>query len=500
MTVPVHPRACLAACRTAGLVSVLVAMLVGCGGGGGGGATVVAPPPATAALPGVRVSAASPVPAGCNGGRSSGTVFRNAEAEPMVAVSPLDSRNLVAVWQQDRASNGGALALVSAVSFDGGLTWARTLHPMSRCGGAPGGSAGDHERVSDPWVDFGPDGTVHLMGLAFDGDEFSAGSSTELLASRSTDGGRTWGPPASLLRDGSTVFNDKNTLTADPTDARYVYAVWDRIDASGSGPTWMARSSNGGLSWEPARPIYAPVAPGGSSQTIANRIVVLTDGPERGTLVNLFLQIDSGGTNRLRVIRSADKGLSWSEAVTIAEQHSVGARDPETGKAIRDGALVPSIATGPGSAVWVAWQDARFSGGLRDAIAVARSADGGRSWSPPVAVNRSPAVAAFTPTLQVRADGLIGLMHFDLRSNTSDANTLLGDLWLLTSRNGLDWSETPLARGFDIAEAPNVSGGYFLGDYHGLASAGTRWLPVAVLPTGDSANRTDVVALPVDLP
>lgn len=497
------PRARPLGGLAASLTASLLATLAACGGGGGGsgGTTVVPPPPVAGPLPGVLMSAASPVPAGCTGGRTSGTVYRNAEAEPMVAVSPLDPRHMVAAWQQDRASNGGALALVSAVSFDGGLSWARTLHPMSRCGGAADGSAGDHQRVSDPWVDFGPDGTVHLMGLAFDGDEFTAGSSTELLASRSTDGGRTWGPPASLLRDGSAVFNDKNTLSADATDARYVFAVWDRVQADGSGPTWMARSTNGGLSWEPARAIYMPVAASGASQTIANRIVVLGDGPERGTLLNLFMQIDSAGsTQRLRMIRSSDKGLSWSDPVTIAEQHSVGASDPDTGKPIRDGALVPTIATGPGGTVWVAWQDARFSGGTRDAIALSRSTDGGRSWSAPQMVNRAPGVAAFTPTLQVRADGLVGLMHFDLRSNTADPATLLADLWLLTSRDGVAWSETPLARAFDIAAAPVVTGGYFLGDYHGLVASGTRFVPVAVLPTGDSANRTDVVVLPVDPP
>ena len=474
-------------------------LLAACGGGGGdSGQPVVDPPAVDTPLPGVLASAASPVAAGCTGGRSSGTVFVDAEAEPWVAASPLDATHLVGVWQQDRASDGGARALVSAVSTDGGRSWSRSLQPLTRCGGAAAGTPGDHERGSDPWVDIAADGTVFMMGLVFSGSSFSPASANQMLVQRSTDGGRSWGPPVSLQRDQSAGFNDKNTLTADPTDARYVYAVWDRLDAAGNGPTLLARSIDGGLNWLPTEVIYRPSVAGGVSQTIANRIVVLTDGPERGVLVNAFTQIDTVGGNSittLRVQRSTDHGASWAAPVTVADLRAIGTTDPATGQAVRDGAIIPSVATGAGGALWLAWQDARFSGGLRDAIAVSRSSDGGRSWSVPLAVNRDPAVAAFTPTLRVRADGSVGLLHFDLRSNTADAATLLADLWLLTTRDGISWTETAVTRGFDLAWAPSVTGGYFLGDYQGLASAGSTWLPLVVLPGKSAANRSDVWAM-----
>ena len=252
------------------------------------------------------------------------------------------------------------------------------------------------------------------------------------------------------------------------------------------------------LSWLPAEVIYRPAVAGGVSQTIGNRIVVITDGAERGVLVNAFTQINTLGGNSsatLRVQRSTDHGATWGAPVTVADHRAVGTTDPASGQAVRDGAIIPSLATGAGGVLWLAWQDARFSGGLRDAIAVSRSTDGGRSWSAPLAVNRDPAVAAFTPTLRVRADGSVGLLHFDLRSNTADAATLLADLWLLTSRDGLSWTETAVARGFDLAWAPSVTGGYFLGDYQGLASAGATWLPLVVLPGQSAANRSDVWAM-----
>ena len=440
---------------------------------------------------------------GCDGGRASGTVFVNAEVEPFVAVSPADPDLMVGIWQQDRASDGGALALVSAWSADAGRSWSRVLQRFSRCGGAAPGSPGDFERASDPWVDIGPDGTVHAMALAFNGGALRPGSSSAMLAARSSDGGRSWSPPQLLQRDGATLFNDKNTLTADRTDARFVYAVWDRIDSANNGPTLLARSTDAGLSWEPARLIYTPAVSGGSSQTIGNRIVVIADGPERGVLLLLFNQIDTVAgvsSGRVRVLRSIDKGQTWSAPVTVAELRAVGARDPDTGIAIRDGAVIPVIAVGPGNRLWAAWQDARFSGGLRDAIALSRSDDGGRNWSAPVAVSREPAVAAFTPTLHVHGDGRLAISHYDLRSNTSDPATLLADLWLLTTRDGLSFSEQALARALPLHGAPLLPGGYFLGDYQGLVSAGSALLPFAALPTSDPANRTEVAALRTDPP
>jgi hypothetical protein len=477
-----------------------LSLLAGCGGGGSSEpAPPVAPPPTTPALPDNRVSGASPVPASCTAGQGgTSSAFVGAEVEPSLARHPQQGQHLLAAWQQDRWNNGGARAVVSAVSFDGGRSWARTLHPFSRCGGAAPGTAGDLERASDPWVDVGGDGVAHAMALAVSGTAFAADGRSAMLASRSLDGGRSWSAPQALVDDrGPALFNDKNTLTVDALDPRRVYAVWDRLEANGNGPTLLARSLDGGASWEPAREIHRPQQPGGVAQTIGNRIVVLPGGPNAGVLVNAFTRIDTVGgasSNSVQIQRSLDGGSSWEAPIRVAEHRGIGTRDPSTGAAVRDGSIIPAVAAAPDGTLWLAWQDSRFSGGQRDGIALSRSGDGGRTWSAPVQANAEPRVAAFTPTLAVRDDGTLVLMYFDLRPDTADAATLLVGLWLASTRDGQRLAESNAWPAFDLATAPNARG-LFVGDYHGLVAAGSEVLPLVAMSTPDPANRTDVFLL-----
>lgn len=455
------------------------------------------PQPAIAAGPlQYLASGPSPLAVGCEGGATSGTAYIGAEVEPHLAVDPSDPRRLAAIWQQDRWSNGSARALVAAWSNDGGRAWTRVALPFSRCGGGTALNGGDYERATDPWLAWSPDGTVHAMSLSTNGGVFTTGSRNAMLASRSTDGGRTWSSPVPLIIDGASAFNDKNAMTADPSDGRYVYAVWDRlIAATDRGPAMFTRTTDGGLTWEAARTLFDP---GSGNQTIGNLIAV----SQAGTLLNLFTQIDrpAGGLERARiaVMRSTDRGATWSAPVYIADLLAVGASDPDTGTAIRDGSIIPTIAAGRDGRVYVAWQDARFSGGARDAIAIARSDDDGRTWGAPVRVSGDPRVPAFTPVVQVAPDGSVGVLYHDLRNNTA-LPTLPTDVWLARSDDGgATWRDLHIDGPFDLAQAPYANG-LFLGDYAGLVIAEDRFLPLFTrVNDGIAGNRTDVVALRLD--
>src|SRR5512143_2664733 len=96
-----------------------------------------------------------------------GTNYVNAEVEPRVAVNPTNPSNIVAVYQQDRWSNGGAHGLVTAVSHDGGATWSRTFAHFSLCSGGTTANGGGYERTSDPWVSFSPTGEAYQIAISF---------------------------------------------------------------------------------------------------------------------------------------------------------------------------------------------------------------------------------------------------------------------------------------------------------------------------------------------
>jgi hypothetical protein len=429
------------------------------------------------------VSGKSPFSAGCNG-KQTGSVYLNSAVEPFLAVDPGNLSHLVGVWQQDRWNNGGANGVLAAVTMDGGRTWRTSKPAFSVCAG------GSYERASDPWVSIAPDGTVHFAALVLN----NAGAVTAVMASRSTDGGLTWSAPMAI--DQPSGGSDKESITADPTNAQYVYAIWDSTN-SDRVPAWFTRSTDGGLSWEPARVIYDPERTGGYAT--AHQILVLPD----GKLMDVFaLGYDTGNgqqpTNWIAVMRSADQGASWSPPTIVSNSESIGIVNAKTQQLLRSGSGIPSAAVDPVSGTtYVVWPDARFNGGVRDGIALSKSDDGGLTWSAPVQVNQATNVQAFMPSVAVSADGKVAVTYYDFRQDTNSASTLLTNTWRIVSADGgATWKETPVAGPFDMLSAPYAAGSPFLGDYQGMAASGDLFVSFFVTANPTSVTASSVVAPP----
>ena len=456
--------------------------------------------------PTVRVSGTSPFADGCGlapedpNDAAASRVYLNSEVEPWVDVNPANDENIAGSWQQDRWNDGGARGLVAGVSLDDGNSW--TLSPVpgtSECTG------GDYDRASDPWLSFSPDGSLHHASLSF--DVAGVQTTNAIIVNKSEDGGRTWSRPKTIIRDTRpTVFNDKESITADPNDSDFVYVIWDRLVAPRgerasiraaeralgfAAPIWFSRSTDGGKTYEGPRQIFDP---GTLQNTIGNQIVVRP----QGQLINIFNLIQNTRKRATRgfnvsVIRSEDNGETWSEPIRFEKMIDPVVADPDNGDRVRTADIIPEIAVDPNNGnLYAVWQDSRFDDGQHVSVALSASTDGGLTWSPAVKVNKTPTDVpsgnqqAFTPAVDVAEDGTVSVSYYDFRHNTANPDTLPTDYWMVhchpsstrdCSNSGDYGQETRLTDApFDMEKAP-VARGYFVGDYEGLANDGNDFTP-----------------------
>jgi hypothetical protein len=476
-------------------------------------ATVTA---ALAAFTSVVSGNPSPV-AACAAPAAGGTSFLNTEVEPFNAVNPANNANQIAVWQQDRWSNGGAHALMAAASFNSGATWgSQTPLPFNMC--APGGLS--YERASDPWVSIGPDGIAYAISISFN----ATNNDNAVAAVRSTNGGTSWDHLSVIRADNgqNQLFNDKESVTADPTKPQTAYAVWDQLVgpvdnpavlahnfSSFTGPTYFAKTTNGGVSWSPSR-IILPMRQ--RQQSIANVIVVAPS----GTLYDFFTLITATGPNSgpnstaphgsaIAFIKSTDGGDNWTSPQIVQEIDTLTVTDPNTGQPLRTADFDAAPAVDPATGqLYLVWQDARDTAGKNhkggwSRILETTSTDGGATWSDPVVVSNSPdGISAMLPAIAVASDGKVGLTYYDFRTLTpGNTTTLPTDIWFKSAPRGSSLAtatETHVTGPFNFLEAPNA-GGSFLGDYEGLAPSGSGFLGVDDIT---NCNTTDCGTNPTD--
>src|SRR5947209_5900772 len=134
----------------------------------------------------------------------------NTADEPYVAVNPANTQNIVAEWM-DHGQGGN----VASASFEGGKTWRNVPIPgIAQCTG------GTAPEAVDPWLSFAPNGDLYSTGVAF------GLPAQPMLVNKSMDGGQTWSNPIQLNTTGNPArFDDKPSITADPTNPNLVYAT-----------------------------------------------------------------------------------------------------------------------------------------------------------------------------------------------------------------------------------------------------------------------------------
>jgi hypothetical protein len=439
----------------------------------------------------------------------------NSEVEPWVVANPADPQNVVLGWQQDRwgfPTEGGAHGFGNAYTTDGGSSWAQSpAIPFDTCSGGTAAGNGNYDRTSDVWLSAGPDGTIYEAALVF--NWFTAQNG--VTVSSSTDGGQTWSTPTAvdtMNRSSFTKGDDKESITADPYHPGTVYVVWDRYSNqnpnytdghsqnSSKGPAYFSRSTDGGRTWSDPQAIYAR-----DNGTLANQLVVLPDGTLADFFTDYVATNTKGGviwTTNLDEVRSTDEGRTWSgKPIVVSSMSFQGVFDPDTGLGIRDGSALFDVAVDPQhNRVYAVWQDNKAAGGSGlDRVVLSASKDGGLTWSTPQLVSQPyTGQQAFTPSVDVNADGTVAVTYYDFRNNVQDLSSTFTstDYWA----DLYTWNQGALSFGSEVRLTPSSfnaqtapkADGPMIGDYEGLTHAGDTFYAAFQTDTNTPANPTDI--------
>lgn len=457
-----------------------------------------------------------------------------AHSQGMAAVSPANS-NQITTFFYDARSNYDAQA---AYSSDGGATWNLSTMPSSVPSGISSSTG-----LSDPTATADSQGRFYVAGGG--PDPVNTGQTLSVFVMRSDDGGANFtalNPPSAAitLRAGqSGDFLDHQSNWADAsgvTSNDYVSVSSIATIANSHGAESQTilfnESTTGGSSW-----VYTPSSALQVSDTAPNAVtgdaVPNTRVDTNGKVFVGWINIDSSN-NCYMDIDKADipNGGSFTTDVRVAGPLTTSANlfnayfgDIRAG--VYQTMAIDLGTTATKNNVYVAWTDQVSSLGSTFKIWIARSTDGGTTFSAPIRVdtsmdsNGSSSDHQTVPSVAVNpANGQVVVTYYSTHFNTtarggpnspittsqSANNTPLVDLLCAVgtpnSSGGLDFAGPyrVTSTSIDVLAADNANNTQYdpiLGDYTGLnfrpVTGGQN--SVVVFSTVDTQNRVSEVGV-----
>ena len=385
-------------------------------------------------------------------------------SDPWVDIGP-DGTAYAVTISFDANDNGGSIG--AATSSDGGRTWHNQQNIRAEDANDPSFPFNDKESdTADPVRA----GTAYAVWDRLENIPCPPGV-----------------PPASGNSD-DRVFQQG----AAPAGAATVVAAaaLDCFD----GPGTLSRTTNFGRTW--STPITIVPTPA-NEQTIGNEIVV---DPNTGTVYDFYMYVHADNSLTIEDVASHDHGRTWGPRQLVSDSQTIGVVDPVTGAPLRTGDIIPQPAIDPRSGqLYVVWQDARANATdpNQDALFISTSRRGGLTgtWSAPAVVNEPDDEAAFTAAVKVLGNDAVAVEYYVLRSQAgktraapaspagvlpatrptgtskSKAGVLrTGIVLRVTDGPGTTFRrpEQSIGDDFNMLAAP-FAFGYFTGDYEGLA-------------------------------
>ena len=314
--------------------------------------------------------------------------------DPAVAVDALGGINVV--WSDSR---DGDSDIYFARSSDGGLSW---TSPDVRINDAA------HATGFYPSIALSSSGTILVAWAGESADPLR--NDQDIYVARSTDEGATWNAPASVTTGPAAQASAFwPSLAAGPNGSLLI--AWSDY-RDGPMHVFAARSLDDGITWTDPNVRVSPSTP---NQEYPWAIVT-----ESGFGVGW---IDNrNGSLDVYYARSAD-GATWTEAPVV----TVGGPMRYELRIAADGPRVYAV-----------WQEDRSGFGLWE-VHLARSDDGGGTWSPAVRLPDGPPSRAdqTNPSIQVGRNGAAYALWMDHRDRGSiDYPLPPGDVYFSRSTDG----------------------------------------------------------------
>ncbi len=384
---------------------------------------------------------------------------------------------IVATMQVGRFFDGGASNIGFATSTNGGETWKHGFLPSSTVNATP---PGPYPRASDPSVAF--DAKHNVWIISWLGIKSPSGP-VDVLVSRSTNGGLTFGPPVVVNASGD--FNDKNWTVCDDTASSPFYGncYTEFDDFTKLNLVQMSTSTNGGLTW-------------GAAKTTPDHACVIGGQPLVQPNGTVIVPIDDCLETAILSFRSTDGGNTWSKTVLAAQLlndgHPGAIRSPD----------LPSAEIDKSGRVYVVWTDCRFENfcfaGNNDLLLIS-SADG-IHWTLPKRIPANPVgsgVDDLIPGLAVDrstsgSSAHLGLVYYYFPTINCTFITCKLNVGFVSSTNGgATWSSAEqLAGPMNLRWLPLTTQGFMVADY----------LSTSIVPGDDDATPVFEVARPPDTP
>jgi hypothetical protein len=345
--------------------------------------------------------------------------------EPEVAADPVHHALVIAFMHDNpypQGTSGDACGI--AVSHDDGATWKVSLTSPTDPGPLP---VDPIHNCDDPTAAAGARGTLYI-GSGVWNTPTGETNDYNVYASRSTDGGLTWGPPvyttgnkdlATNLLLGSpknTGLIDRDWLTADRTTGT-VYM------SSGDTPrfeSWVVASHDEGRTFGAPHVIDSPTYP---QMPARMYIASAADGVLAVSYLTPGLEPDCNCQPIFETSR--DDGVSWTRHPAPIPAQWTAADPSHPGR----------FAIMSGGAVTFDWST------TPDMLMVSVTSDYGKTWSKPVQIGQNPPNPRWKPGISYSPNGILGVAYrTDYGANCVIAVACTGgngyDQWAAISRDG----------------------------------------------------------------